>query len=398
MAIEQKDSLLDHFDEVSEGTWKRDKKFLRLVLKSKDDPYNTSALWNTDWLLEKRYNNIIRIFIKNKEMNKTEAAKTLLKEERYMTKLPDIDEEDLKRRIENYIDDLLKWGLLKVSKVEIATNFGNPSPYYQLSLNGMFYVIENYGTGEIMYIDFFKDLIKNHIDNILFTLFVLPYFDKKTIVSSVTEDPGLVLWILSYLKEICERIIQNKRLIRGLRISGYDDKSNKLHLFHWPLSNPEKDSIFFRQFDNFRSGLRPFLIEELRWEWIKNAKILPDYDNRKITFETHMDPSKPYIVVDIENMKSYLKADKLRYDFIVEENNFNNTLNISSKTTNAKALIEKIKEDFKKTVLERLANLIFMIMNREYRSNNQIKTLLSQDRKFRKAIEDIISIINIPEQ
>ena len=37
-------------------------------------------------------------------------------------------------------------------------------------------------------------------------------------------------------------------------------------------------------------------------------------------------------------------------------------------------------------------------MNGEYRSNNQIKTLLSQDRKFRKAIEDIISIINIPEQ
>ncbi len=323
MSIGGISSILDYFDEVNEISWKHDKKFQTLNRNKDFGFYNDATLWTIDWLLERRYNEILKLFVKNREMNVQQTVDELLKDKRYKERIQDLSKKAHYKRIERYIEYLLKWKLIRVSKKERIENLGILSPYYDLSLNGLFYIIFNWGTSDFLYPEFFRDFFKNHSDNILFHLFLLPYFEKTTILeSALSNNSRLVINVLFYIKEICESIIQNKRFRYGLLLSGYDNHSNNHILFSWSVEYPQKDSYFYTQFNNEKGGLREFLITELGWKWVNDAQIFVDHNDRRIMINGTNPDFKAYIFVDPEKKKAYLRYGKVKYNLIMKEETY----------------------------------------------------------------------------
>ena len=111
-------SILDYFDEVNEISWKHHKKFQKLIKKKILVLTINAALWDIGWLLESKYNMLLKLFVKNREMYITQVVDELLKDKRYKEKIGDLDEKAHYKRIERYIKDLLRWKLIKVSREE----------------------------------------------------------------------------------------------------------------------------------------------------------------------------------------------------------------------------------------------------------------------------------------
>ncbi len=115
---------------------------------------------------------------------------------------------------------------------------------FLLSLNGIFYLISN--NPDRFYSELIIPLLQNYGSNTLFTLFLYPYINQKTLLK--INDEIIFTIIYNYLNRVCRTILMSLKSLSTL-IYPADEEGYVLNrLFMWPreyisLSSP--DSIPF---------------------------------------------------------------------------------------------------------------------------------------------------------
>ncbi len=182
-----------------------------------------------------------------------------------------------------------------------------------LSLNGIFYLTSN--NLDRFYSELIIPLLQNYGSNTLFTLFLYPYINQKTLLK--IKDEVIFTIIYNYLNHVCRTIIASSKSIHSL-IYPADEEGYVLNrLFMWPreyisLSSP--DSIPFD-----KAELRKYLKETFNWEWVDAARITPLYDRKMVNIDN---PNNPEDTISIsiyekDNKDLLMKNAKQMGEFVM---------------------------------------------------------------------------------
>jgi hypothetical protein len=259
----------------------------------------------------------------------------------------------------------------KRSDEEKKTNTRKP---YLLSINRIFYLISN--VIDRFYSELIIPLLQNYGSNILFTLFLYPYFNRKTLLE--IKDEVVFDIIYNYLNNVCRTIHVSLKSMHTL-IYQADEQGYILNrLFMWPresipLSSPE--SI---PFDT--AELINYLKATFNWEWANSSRITPIYDGKMVDIINP--PFKPEEIIRLlinekDNKAQLMKNGKHIGEFVITTHDLFLSIDARTKKRKIDIFIEYLVGQCKDHTTSFLTNLRSQI-----KAVNQGYQLLSKDEKF----------------
>jgi hypothetical protein len=246
---------------------------------------------------------------------------------------------------------------------------------YRLSLNGIIYVILN--TFDVTHDHLILSLLIDYKENILFSLFLYPFLNERTLIGFI-GDSGIFSIIALYLRDICMVIVEFIRYSENTHFTTTDGYIVE-QVFIWP-NRLSKDSTV-----NFSDvNLRNFLKTYLKWDWIKDAKIIPKFDENRIDIIYPPDSLKnSYIsIVQGENKAVLRQQWKEIHKFSIEPNE--SFLSIEMKTDRKR--IDSLEIPFILGCKEHLLTFLTKLRTQITRYNPSFD-ILSNDENFKKALE-----------
>jgi len=173
---------------------------------------------------------------------------------------------------------------------------------YKLSKYGIYNLITN---NKKLPFEIVKSLLSNYSDHILFGFFLFPYIEQETL--SQVMDSFIFSQIFLYLHNCCKQLEDTIFNINHT----YNQQSGYLTdpLFVWenvPTIDYDKES------------LRRFLIDRLRWDWVRKAEIKKTEDMTGITVS--YESKFALISIDKKRKKAILSLrGRKQHEFVVRE-------------------------------------------------------------------------------
>jgi hypothetical protein len=385
--------LIEYFESITEWSWKVDKKYQKILRMIGTDDPNALSIVPIDWRMEERYDKILAEFVKNKEMNIKQIHDNILAADPRTKALSDREDSASYRKVERIINKLSSLNMLEVSKEGQIDNLHKTFKYYRLSLNGLFYVILNWMN--FLRANVLNNLFAKHSNNILFKMFLLPFFEEKTLISaSNCSGNFLIVEIINYLVEICKVILVGRRAKFGFS-QGDDDYSNNTlshTLFFWPPSYPDRKDKFDHWYKK-DGTLRSYLERELGWNWINDASIVPDYGSDRIYIKHNHHPDNPYITINRHENNAVLVKGADRFRFKLEKGK-TGLYHVTVKTRRMyKPPKERIDEGIKHSSKVKLLELIFIIKDEWESLGPAVRQILNNDKRFKETINNFIKVL-----
>lgn len=218
-----------------------------------------------------------------------------------------------------HIQQLAKKGFLeqvigsRETRPEIARN--NPNPY-RLSLSCIFHIILNEFVNLSHYIDVIRNLQKNYKENPLFSLFLYPIINEKTI-HEIEYDVSFYQIVVEYLRNICKDIIAAVKWLKlqNEKTRPYGGYSNR-QVFDWYTDSRDNDN------EDLKLKIKFFLSTSLKWDNMDSLAIYPKNDENVIELVDATNPSRnSTIKISEKDRKAVLRQSGVKkFEFSVLPN------------------------------------------------------------------------------
>lgn len=364
--------------------WGQNQKKISKNIKSKRE---NESIFEIAFNLDDKYDKILSVLLRFPSYNKKQISEVIY---------PNLKNKEYEK-IKHQIDDLLELGLIEVDESRLPDEIefiGGTQKYwnlYELSLTGIIYVVLNHRKLEFLVHKPFKHLLKNYHAQHLFYFFLHPYFEKETLLKL-----DLDWYFLEYLVRICNTINRymytfNNFDPRRSPENLIDNNYLPTTIFDWPMLPSKYD---YKINNKIIELLNQYLIRELKWNWLENAKFILKFQNN--TIEISDKNNNAIIIISPSNKTAILRYKGNNYTnlFKVYEPH-NNLLPINGKD---KTVEETLGPQFLWNCRRELFTLLYDLQHIcKITITDRPRQLLYKDQKYRKTIDDALDDLKIKE-
>ncbi len=388
-------SILDFCEEIDDKFWKVDKSFNEKMKKilslASSNLYNYTELLKLNWNLDYLYNfilgSIINIDDRIKEVDGCKNIKSIalsIMDYDDHKRLEEFEKNAFEKKVGRYLKKLEQMRLIKLVETKEHGTF------YRLSLNGLFYVIINWYNSPFINVlpSLLNAILKRFNDSPFLQYFLFPYFESKTLETAKKE---LEHDVLEYLEEICKAIISAEKTNSWLKEELINGMYPEL-LFLWPSPDGDKRQIYKALIEEGTS-IRQYLIRKLGWDWVMNAKIMPNFEEDLITIATSF-PIRT-ATIRINRMTKFATVEQGSREYARIKMSIDNDKSFSvyvKSNINSKVLSEEALDHYCKL---KLFYLIYHIRIKYRGKDRESYTSLETDKNFQTTLAYMIDVLKM---
>jgi hypothetical protein len=290
---------------------------------------------------------------------------------------------DEMRKMYRHTKKIIKEGFLEV--VVIGNNKSEKKKDEKkpciLSLTGIFYHILNTTEGRSC-IDLIKHVQKYYKENPLFSLFLYPFIEEKTI-DNIDYDISFFSIVIKYLKVICKDIVD---AIKWLKNTDEIVSSNnyKKRIFVW-YDDSRNNNVNIDLADEIRF----FLKTTLKWENVDSLKIETRIDNNTIEIidANNSTRNSTITILKSENKAVLRQNGRLIHEFFVIPNDGYSSMETKSNINPIDDIKTPFLERWINHLIDFLTDLRTQILHSNLLFTNPTFDTLSKDERYNKALK-----------
>lgn len=287
------------------------------------------------------------------------------------------------KQTQRHFEKLVEHGLIElVPMPETEHRRTKERKPFRLSFRGLIYFIST-DLNQI-HDETVKFLLENYGHNLLFDLFLYPYFNRDTLLKN--ENIQIFYHLYTYIKEICDILPHHCEKLNSLVYE--TDKNGCMvdSIFFWPLSPVLYDLTFDKTI------LKEYLRHAHAWDWISEANISSNYNINTISIKNPQHSQDVIeLYIDTNGRKATLRLNGTIIDtFIIAVNTAlaDGELFVAvGKKTNQKRshfLLEKLVLSFTSNIQSFLLNT-----REEMNKDNGTNILFRKDQKLMEAMNSL---------